>query len=1399
MEKLGSGRMRGRWGRRIALSLSTILMSGFAAPALAQDTTPTRPANDSHMVDVNAGVATATTQEIRIGDLAFVPNWTGALRFDTSMGYIVGTGTGPDRTVFVHGVSKRFVNTGGTTYAPADGDGSTLVKSATGNEVYTYTTPDGSIFYFAGMIATGDRGFLPNRKSHLQTITRPDGRVYTYHYNLAYQQSCRPTGCFNITYIRVQSITTSDGFMAKFGYAADTLAGDFLKLTSAKTINLSVDYCDPDANSCGALTTSWPSQTVSESTSGSTVTTTITDQDSNTTTVTSSPGAGVTSVDQPGSTGGDVTVTYDGSNRVDTITQDGATYDYSYADSGTNRTTVVTAPDSSTVTYVTDIPSSRITSVTNEQSQITSYQYDGSGRKTRETQPEGNYTQWTYDARGNVTEVRHVAKSGSGLADVVETASFDTTCVYVAKCNKPNYTIDARGNRTDYSYDNSHGGLTRVQLPSPDGVQPRPEINYGYTALYAQQRNSSGTLVTVSTPQYKVTQITACATAATCAGSANESKITLAYNTPHLLLTSKTAAAGDGSLRAPETYSYDSEGRVATVDGPLSGTNDTTYYFYAIGGKLLGVIHPDPDGSGPRLRTAERFLYYWRLSQVKTAMVGSVSGTTVGDLLAMTPDQKVEYSYDANGNRTLEKLSGGSTVYQITQYSYDGKDRLECAAIRMNPAVFGSLPTSACTAGIASSFGPDRITKNSYDSANRITKVQIAYGTAEQADEVTSSYTNNGKLASVTDGEGNKTSYEYDGHDRLSVTRYPVTTAGSGTSSTSDYEQFGYDAASNVTSRRLRDGQTITYGYDYLNRGTSKTTPGSVNGDWDVTYGYDLLGRVTSAVGDGWAVTAFGYDALGRLTTEQNYNSTTYHAYDLAGRQTRLTWGDGFYVDYDYNVADEVTAIRENGATSGVGVLASYGYDDLGRRTSVTRGNGTTTSYSYDGVSRLASLTQDLAGSAYDVTNGFSYNPAGQITSMTRSNDAYAWNGAANAAKAYTVNGLNQATAAAGVSIGHDGRGNMSSIGTASYGYTTENRLVSAPGATMLYEPGGGQLLQFYNTGTGQDTRFAWSGGQMIAEISASTWAITRRYVPGPGVDEPIVWYEGSGTSDRRWPHADERGSVVAVTDGSGNAIGINRYDEYGIPGSGNIGRFQYTGQAWLPEIGMYYYKARIYSPTLGRFLQTDPIGYVDGLNLYGYVSGDPINLIDPEGMQSCSTWYQNSYRYYDKNNNKQHDAGEPIVPGSATSVPYQVCTGDSAKTQAGGGFGEGGGSTGGGGASGSWDDEVADSPEIVVTGRRVVRSALVSTLPRPKYKIVFGYPPERNAAHHINRHLTNLSSRQRMQLQNAIRSNILRNFKGHAQSYISVEVLNGRHYEFRAFLLPNGIVNVGTIFEVDD
>ena len=191
------------------------------------------------------------------------------------------------------------------------------------------------------------------------------------------------------------------------------------------------------------------------------------------------------------------------------------------------------------------------------------------------------------------------------------------------------------------------------------------------------------------------------------------------------------------------------------------------------------------------------------------------------------------------------------------------------------------------------------------------------------------------------------------------------------------------------------------------------------------------------------------------------------------------------------------------------------------------------------------------------------------------------------------VNNLNQYLAAGAASFTYDANGNLASATapdqtgnpqTTTYVYDVENRLVGrndgGTGAALRYDPLGRLYEVIGTTGpvTTSSTRFLHDGDALVAEYSG-TGTLLRRYVHGAeaAADDPQIWFEGGGTAtaDARFLYADAQGSIVLKTDSDGNiaaaGLGINAYDEYGIPAAANQGRFRYTGQAWVPELGMYY------------------------------------------------------------------------------------------------------------------------------------------------------------------------------------------------------------------------------------
>jgi RHS repeat-associated protein len=231
-----------------------------------------------------------------------------------------------------------------------------------------------------------------------------------------------------------------------------------------------------------------------------------------------------------------------------------------------------------------------------------------------------------------------------------------------------------------------------------------------------------------------------------------------------------------------------------------------------------------------------------------------------------------------------------------------------------------------------------------------------------------------------------------------------------------------------------------------------------------------------------------------------------------------------------------------------------------------------------------------------------------------------------------TFNGLNQdITVAVWTEAvpwgGYDQRGNLTNNDPSrAFGYDIDNHLISISGTTsgaLEYDPLGRLSKTTIN---GVVTSFLYDGVNLIGEYDGGA-TLTMRYLHALGVDQPWVQFAGSGVSpsNAKYLIANYQGSIIALADSFGYVVNadIYRYGPWGEPKktdgtpkwSGS--RFMYTGQTVIPGAELYYYKARVYDPAWGRFLQTDPIGSKDDLDLYAYVGGDPINGTDPSGTQT--------------------------------------------------------------------------------------------------------------------------------------------------------------------------------------
>lgn len=183
--------------------------------------------------------------------------------------------------------------------------------------------------------------------------------------------------------------------------------------------------------------------------------------------------------------------------------------------------------------------------------------------------------------------------------------------------------------------------------------------------------------------------------------------------------------------------------------------------------------------------------------------------------------------------------------------------------------------------------------------------------------------------------------------------------------------------------------------------------------------------------------------------------------------------------------------------------------------------------------------------------------------------------------------------------------------------FDTENELLTANkagvSASFVYDP---MQRQSQKTVGAVKSRYIYSELQRIADYDGVAGTLQNRYVYGTGMDEPLIQVSSAGVLT--FLHADKMGSIVATSDSTGVVTNKNAYGPFGEITTLAGTTFGYTGQRYDSELGLSYYKRRMYSSKLGRFLQPDHVGYTgEDFNLYTYVGNSPLKYVDPIGEGS--------------------------------------------------------------------------------------------------------------------------------------------------------------------------------------
>jgi RHS repeat-associated protein len=465
-------------------------------------------------------------------------------------------------------------------------------------------------------------------------------------------------------------------------------------------------------------------------------------------------------------------------------------------------------------------------------------------------------------------------------------------------------------------------------------------------------------------------------------------------------------------------------------------------------------------------------------------------------------------------------------------------------------------------------------------------------------------YDGNGNITRVTDAANAITQYAYDPRNRLTSITDPFNVV----------EQWTWDNKGNLAIYKDRRNKTTTYSYDALDR-----LSGTIYADATSTtlgYSYPAGGLAEIAITEGSNTITRRFDNRDRLSYEVTPQGRIDYAYDAADRRTSMTVQNQTPISYTWDDGDRVTAL-----TQGARNIA-LAYDQANRRSKITFPGTLEQRMTYAKPWGRPSAISYFAGATQiDALTDTTFDTDGRTITRTATAAASGFPDAVNKLPtAFTASySSGRLTVLNGQAWTYDSQGNLTGDGTNAYAWDARNRLIQIKqGATITAQFEYDALnRRTKRTVSGAATEYLHDG---LTPVQEKRTGDVTLLITGPGMDDylsRIMTTTGTTpvTTTRNYL-TDFLGSTMALADDAGaikTSYGYEPYGETTATGEATPNSFQYTGRE-NDGTGLYYYRARYYSPKAKRFISEDPIGQKAGPNAYAYVNGSPMSATDPTG-----------------------------------------------------------------------------------------------------------------------------------------------------------------------------------------